>query len=168
MSENCSGKCKSLEVKVDFDFLDQLISEQHQGSQENLIMILQGVQKKYNYLPEDALRHVADKLDMPLTQIYTVATFYASFSLTPKGKHIIQICTGTACHLNGGEKVVNELSEKLNVKAGETTDDGNFTLETVNCVGACALAMVAVVDEKYYPKTDAKEISKVIDQISEA
>ena len=101
-----------------------------------------------------------------MAQLYTVATFYAMFSLTPKGRHIISVCTGTACHLKGSDSVVEALSRKLAVNPGCTTEDGLFTLETVNCVGACALAMAAIVDEKYVARTNFKELAAKIDQLA--
>lgn len=158
--------CKIPNVEIDLVDLDRTIDEEFGGNPETLIMILQAIQKKYNYLPEAALRFAADKLAIPVAQFYTVATFYAMFSLTPKGKHIISVCTGTACHLKGSDRVVEGLCTKMGVKSGCTTEDGMFTLETVNCVGACALAMTAIIDEKYMPKTNLKQITAKIDELA--
>jgi len=160
-------KCKQLEAQGDYNLLDKIIDEEYGGDKENLIMILQAIQKEYNYLPKDALVYLAEKLSLPISHIYEVVTFYASFSLKPRGKHIIQICTGTACHLKGSDKVVKELCSRLKVEPGETTEDGLFTIETVNCVGACALAMVSVVDGKYHPSTNQSEMNKIIEELSQ-
>ena len=163
MSDNCCGSSPS---EVDFQVVEKVINNEYQGDKENLVMILQALQKEYNYLPKLALQYIATKLMIPLAQVYEVATFYTSFSLKPKGKHIIQVCTGTACHLKGSEHVVKDICDKLDIQPGDTTQDGNFTVETVNCVGACALAMVALVDEKYHADTSTQELSKVIESIS--
>lgn len=158
--------CNIPHIEIDLVDLDKTIDAEFGGNSENLIMILQTIQKKYNYLPEEALRFVAAKLSIPFANLYTVATFYAMFSLTPKGRHIISVCTGTACHLKGSDRVVEGLCKKLSIKPGCTTEDSLFTLETVNCVGACALAMAAIVDEKYMAKTSLKEISARIDELA--
>lgn len=154
-------QCKQ-QPDVDLVAIDRII-DRFGSNRENLIMILQAVQKEYHFLPEEALRYIASKLGVSLSHVYTIATFYSSLSLEPKGRHIIQVCTGTACHLKGSDRVVEDLCRRLNVQPGGTTEDGKFTVETVNCVGACALAMVAVVDEKYYPRTDASGMTRVVD-----
>jgi NADH-quinone oxidoreductase subunit E len=115
-----------------------------------LIPILQDIQEHYHYLPEEVLKEVADKLKLPLRDVYGVATFYRSFSLTPKGKHIITVCLGTACHVRGGERIVSAVSRELGIEAGETQKDLKFTLETVNCLGCCAIGPIVVVDDEYY------------------
>lgn len=131
-------------------------------------MIMQAVQKECQYLPREVLVHLSSRLNVPLTQVYGIATFYSTLSLQPRGRHIINICTGTACHLKGSYRVVNQLGSKLGISTGETTADRMFTLETVNCVGACALAMVAVIDDQYYPGTSAGKLSEIIDSLSSA
>ena len=151
--------------QVDFIELDRVIEEEFHSEKENLIMILQAIQERYNFLPEEALRYLTSKLDMPLSRIYSVATFYATFSLEPKGRHIISVCTGTACHLKGGGRIAEEMSRQLGIQPGETTEDYGFTLETVNCLGACALAPVAVIDKKYQPKTDLGKLSKTVNTL---
>ena len=109
---------------------------------------------------------VCDHVGVPLTQAYAVATFYQSFSLEPKGEHEIRVCLGTACHLKGGPRIVEEAERKLGIKSGQTTKDLKFTLETVNCLGACALAPVAVVDEEYFPNVTTRKLLKNIDKLS--
>lgn len=160
--------CSSCENQIDLDKVDRIINEEFGANKEHLIMIMQAVQKECQYLPGKVLMHLSSRLDVPLTQVYGIATFYSSLSLQPRGRHIINICTGTACHLKGSHRVVNQLSSKLGVPTGETTADRMFTLETVNCVGACALAMVAVIDDKYYPGTSAEKLSQTIDSLNSA
>lgn len=121
-------------------------------SRDSLISILQDIQKEYRYLPEDILKMVAKKLELPLIQIYGVATFFKAFSLVPRGKHVLSVCTGTACHVRGAPSVLDELERDLCIRAGETTSDKQFSLETVNCLGACALGPILVVDGKYHGK----------------
>ncbi len=125
------------------NYLNSLIKQK----ENSLVSLLQDIQGKYRYLPEDVLREIAKQKNIPLIDIYRVATFYKSFSLEPKGKHIIQTCTGTACHVRGSEKVTEEISHSLGIKPGETAKDGLYSLETVNCVGACALAPLVMVNE---------------------
>lgn len=115
-----------------------------------LIPIMQAINERYNYLPKNILQFIAQDLEVPLSQVYHVATFYTSFTLKPRGKHIIKVCMGTACHVRGSPRVLDEIQRCLKIKPGDTTDDGLFTLETVNCLGACALGPVVVIDEKYY------------------
>ena len=115
-----------------------------------MIEILQDLQDIYGYLPEEVLKEVSRQTEVPLTRIYHVATFFKAFSLKPRGKYTIQVCTGTACHVKGSYRVLERLQDVLGVKPGDTTDDLLFTLETVNCVGACALGPVVIVNGKYY------------------
>jgi NADH-quinone oxidoreductase subunit E len=134
---------KSLEV------IDSIM-ERHEFRESKLVGILQDVQKELRYLPQDALRHVAERLGVPLPRVYSVATFYRAFSLKPRGRHIIKVCVGTACHVRGAPKVLEEFERTLGVRAGETTYDFEYTLLTVNCLGCCALGPVVVIDEEYH------------------
>ena len=120
-----------------------------------LIAILEKIQSKYSYLPEKELKEVAEKTGRSLVDIYGIATFYKSFSLKPRGKHLISVCLGTACNVRGGPAVARELEKALGIKAGETTENREFTMETVNCLGACALGPVVVVDCHYFPQVKA-------------
>jgi NADH:ubiquinone oxidoreductase subunit E len=153
------------EPEVDFMVLDKIINEDFGGNRETMIMMMQAIQHKYRFLPEPALKYLSQSIGVPLTKIYEVATFYASFSLIPKGKHILQICTGTACHLRGSHRMVDHMAEKMCVTPGHTTEDMKLTLEAVNCVGACAVAPVVVVDEKYYPKADISTLDKFMERL---
>jgi NADH-quinone oxidoreductase subunit E len=126
----------------------------------SLILVMQDIQSEYRFLPHEALAYLGEQLDVPMSRIYNVATFYKTFSLQPKGKHLVHVCMGTACHVRGAKRILDELSRALDTKPGDTTPDGEITLETVNCVGACALGPIMVVDGKAHGVTvsSAKEI----------
>lgn len=141
--------------------LDQLIAQNRRA----IINILVAIQERYRYLPESVLAELADKLGMPLIEIYSLATFYKLFSLTPRGRHQIVICTGTACHVRGSEKLVDEVSRCLCLERGETTPDGEFSLDTVNCLGACALGPLVIVDQKYHGNMAVSEMNKIIQEL---
>lgn len=136
--------------------------QKYENNQEALIMILQDIQGEYKYLPEPALREVSSRLSVPLSQVYGVATFYKAFSLQPRGKHLIQVCCGTACHVKGAPQIVDRLERTLGIKCGETTKDKKFTLETVRCVGACALAPVVMIGEDTYGRLTQDAVDKVL------
>ena len=137
--------------------------DQHTGSRGGLIAILQDIQARYGYLPADALKAVAEKTGRPLVDIYGVATFYRSFSLQPRGKHVCSVCLGTACHVRGGPAVAEELQRELGVHPGETTSDREFTLETVNCLGACALGPIVVVDGHYFSNVSPAGVKGIVE-----
>jgi NADH-quinone oxidoreductase subunit E len=127
-------------------------------------MILQDVQNELNYLPESALIHVAEKLKLPISRVFNVATFYSSFSLAERGKHLIRVCDGTACHLRGFTNICDEISRQLGIKENETTQNKRFTLEVVACLGACALAPVMVVNTEYFGKMTTEKIKNTLDK----
>lgn len=129
-----------------------------------LIAILEEIQNYYNYLPEKALREVSTQLDVPLRDVYGVASFYKAFSLKPRGKHLATVCLGTACHVRNAPAVAEEFQKQLGIKAGETTPDNEFTMETVNCLGACALGPIVVADGKYFSSVKTKEVKSIIAQ----
>ena len=114
-----------------------------------LISILQDIQAEYNYLPREALMQVSQGLEVPLSRVYSVATFFKAFSLTPRGRHLINVCLGTACHVRGAVRILEEIERGLGIKMGETTENLRFSLETVNCVGACALGPIIIIDAEY-------------------
>jgi NADH-quinone oxidoreductase subunit E len=153
------------EPEIDFVVLDRIIRGDYGGKREAMIMMMQAIQRHYHFLPEPALRYLSQVLEIPLTKIYEVATFYASFSLVPKGKHIVAVCTGTACHLKGSFRMVEHICQRLGVEPGGTTADKAVTLETVNCVGACAVAPVVVIDEKYRPKADINTLNTFLAEL---
>ena len=126
------------------------------------LAILQDVQRKFGYIPRESLDAVSAYLDIKISALYSMATFYRALSLTPRGKHFIKVCDGTACHIRGASTLLDTLQRALGIKPGETSDDGLFTLETVNCVGACAIAPVMVVDEQYHPKVKPDEVETIL------
>jgi len=132
-----------------------------------IIPILEMIQEEYTYLPEKALRLVAKETGYPLVDIYGVATFYKAFSLKPRGKHCVSACLGTACHVRGAQKIVDEFTEELGIKPGETTPDNEITLETVNCLGACALGPTVVADGHYFPHVSKGTVKEIIAKTKE-
>ena len=130
----------------------------------NVIAVLEEIQARYGYLPEDALRTVSEETGRSLVDVYGIATFYRAFSLAPRGKHLVCACLGTACHVRGAPRVVEELRRQLGIPAGATTPDGEFTLETVNCLGACALGPVVVIDGRYFSKMRTARVRQLLDQ----
>jgi NADH:ubiquinone oxidoreductase subunit E len=135
----------------------EALTERSRGRNRALIQALQDVQDRLHWLPPEALERVAASLGVPLVQVYGVATFYRSFSLSPRGRHVCTVCLGTACHVRGAGAVLEAFERKLGIAAGRTTPDGRYTLERVNCLGACALAPLAVVDGRYHGQmTEAK------------
>ena len=130
-------------------FLDDII-DKHGAEKNALVQVLLDVNANYNYLPEDAVRYVSERLAVPVSKAYQVATFYTAFSLEPRGKHIVKVCMGTACHAKGAPRVLEEIERRLEISNGETTPDMRYSLETVNCLGCCALGPVVTIDETYY------------------
>ncbi len=146
---------------MDEDKIDKII-EEHRTDKSELIPILQDVQAEYNWLPQDTLKHIAKRLEVPLTDVFGIATFYKSFSLKPRGKHLVRVCLGTACHVRGGPRILETAERILSIKADETTADYKFTLEGVNCLGCCALGPVMVVDKEYYGKLPLTKVEKIL------
>ena len=141
--------------------IDRLLKKHHR-EQSAIIAILQDLQGEENYLPEEDLGYISEKLSIPLPKIYRIATFYNAFSLKPRGKHLINVCMGTACHVRGGEKVLDRLKMELGIEVGEMTKDGLFTLETVNCLGACALGPVVMIGEDYHGQMTSAKVRATI------
>lgn len=139
------------------------ILEKHNEDRGGLIAVLEEIQAECGYLPEEALRTVAEKTGRSLIDVYGVATFYRSFSLQPRGNHLISVCLGTACHVRGAPMVIEEFERQLGIEAGETTPDEEFTLETVNCLGACALGPVVVIDGHYFSKVRKSKVRQLVD-----
>jgi NADH-quinone oxidoreductase subunit E len=144
------------------------IIDKNGNKKASLIAILQNMQEKYNYLPADGLRITAELLKIPLIEVYCLATFYKSFSLTPRGKHLISVCLGTACHVRGAPRILEEVKRKLCIEEGGTTEDKMFTLETVNCLGACALGPIVVVDEDYHGQMTVSKVSTLLKKYQKA
>ncbi|MBT3274939.1 MAG: NAD(P)H-dependent oxidoreductase subunit E [Spirochaetales bacterium] len=146
---------------MDMEKLPELI-EKYRVENGTVIGLLQDIHDEYTYLPEEVLESVSKEIEVPLSTLYSLATFYSTFRLEPMGKHHICTCVGTACHVKGAPFVVDSIERELNIKAGETTEDGNFTFDTVNCLGACALAPLVIVDEDYHGKMDQKKASTLV------
>jgi len=149
-------------VKVD------KIVDSYDTDKEYLIQILQDTTSEYNYLPEPCLRRISQKLNIPLSEVFEVATFYKAFSLEPRGKHLIHVCLGTACHVRGVPQILDRIERTLNIKAGQTSNDLMFTLETVNCVGACALGPVVVIDGQYHGQMTQTKVKKLLEKYTNA
>jgi NADH-quinone oxidoreductase subunit E len=139
------------------------VLERYNHDQGMLVSILQDVQAEYNYLPKETLVEVSQGLDIPLTQVYSVASFFKAFSLKPRGRHLINVCLGTACHVRGAVRVLEEIERRLGIKTGETTKDLKYTLETVNCVGACALGPIVIIDGEYSGQMKTDKVKNLLE-----
>ena len=151
---------------IDIRLVSKIVSGYGDDQDSNLIAILQQTQDNYGYLPKQALKEVSRLTDVPLTRIFGIVTFYSQFTLTPRGKHAIKICNGTACHVRGVDEVKESVKEHLNVTEGETTADYQFTLETVACIGTCFLAPVMMVDDRYFGKLTTDTVTGIVDRYS--
>jgi len=151
------------DVEIDYMELDKIIEEQFHRDKEQLIMILQEIQRKYNYLPQASLIYLSEKMGVPISKIFGVVTFYSTFSLQPRGKHIISVCLGTACHVRGAEKVRERIEETLNIRDGQTTEDMRFTLESVRCLGCCSLGPVVRVDDDIHGRITSDMAEKILE-----
>lgn len=151
-------------VEIDYVSLDDIIESKFNNDKENLIMILQEIQRNYNFLPRPALVYLSTSLDVPLSRIFGVATFYSTFSLEPRGRNIISICLGTACHVRGGERVRDRIEKSLNISDRETTGDQRFTLETVRCIGCCSLGPVIKINEDMHGHISSDQVNKILEQ----
>ena len=161
---SCSQKSESREKY--FAPLQEIF-DNYEREEKNLIPILQAAQDEYGYLPEDVLKEIASQLDLSLSQVYGVVTFYTQFHLEPRGEHIVRVCMGTACHVRVAEPVLYELKKELGIENGETTEDLKFTLETVACIGACGLAPVIMVDDDTHGRLTPDRIPEIINQYKE-
>ena len=142
------------------------IVQKYNGDKSALIAVLQDIQEAFNYLPKEALITAGTILGIPASRIYEVATFYNAFSLNPRGEHIVKICVGTACHVRGASAILDKFEQKLLIKPGETNQDRKFTLELVNCVGACALGPVVVIDTEYHGQMTINKVDKIINEFN--
>jgi NADH-quinone oxidoreductase subunit E len=130
----------------------------------SLISVMEDIQSRYRYLPRDALILLSDRLGVPLSRTYSVATFYHAFSLKPRGRFLIRVCLGTACHVRASQRVLEKAQKILKVKPGETTPDGLFTLETVNCMGACALGPIMVIENEYFGQMSPTKVAAAVEK----
>lgn len=149
-------------ARPDYGAAVEAVVERYSRDPDFLISMLQDLQRDLGCVSPEALRAVAEVLHVPLSRCYSVATFYTSFSLVPRGKHLITVCLGTVCYLKGGKEIAQHIEQELRVKPGETTQDRLFTYQPVNCLGACALAPVVVVDEKYYEHVNVSEVDDIL------
>lgn len=146
---------------MDIGAIDQII-DKHDGEASSLIQVLLEIQSQNKWLPKAALTRVSEKLAVPMSRILHITTFYKTFSLVPKGRHEVHVCMGTACHVRGAERILDTVEEVTGVKSGETDPDLNFSVETVNCLGCCALGPVLVVDGKYHGNVEPAETAEVL------
>jgi len=151
-------------MQISISEINNIINEEACGD-GSLITALEEIQERYRYLPPEALILASERLGVPLSQAYAVATFYNAFSLKPKGKHCLNVCVGTACHVRGSPQILDRLETKLNIQAGETTRDHLFTLETVNCLGACALGPIVVTDGEYSGQVTMQKADRILKNI---
>lgn len=151
-------------MQISASEINEIINQEVQGD-GSLIAVLEAIQARYRYLPPEALVLASERLGVPLSQAYSVATFYHAFSLRPKGKHCLHVCMGTACHVRGSPQVLDRLQTKLGVKPGGTTRDRQFTLETVNCLGACALGPIVVADGEYAGQVTPQKADALLKRI---
>lgn len=150
-------------METDIKKLDEIILK-YNSDRSLLLSMFQDIQREYRYLPKEAIKYICQRLNIPEIKGYEMATFYKSLSLVPRGRHTIRVCMGTACHLKGAPGILEAFERELNLKRGETSSDGLFTLESVNCLGACALAPLVRVDEKDYGKQNQSSVKKIIDE----
>ncbi len=152
------------EKTIDLRPVKKIVAGYGNDKDSNLIAALQQTQDEYGYLPKQALKEVSRLMDVPLTRIFGIVTFYSQFTLIPRGRHAIKICTGTACHVKGVNEVKQKVKDQLNVVEGETTADYQFTLETVACIGTCFLAPVMMVDDRYFGKLTTDTVTDIVDR----
>jgi len=161
-----SNKSKSGMENIDFKKLD-LILEKYRDISGSLISVLQEVQEIYSYLPMEVLNYIADKMKIKPAKVHGVATFYTQFRLKPVGKYMIMLCQGTACHVNGSKAIEEALSDELNIKEGETTEDNLFTLNNVACLGCCSLSPVMMINDETYGKLTPEKARKIVREMKE-
>jgi len=149
---------------MDLAKVDAIIKK-YKSDATSLLAIMQDVQDEENYLPREAVDHISKQLSVPTARIYSMATFFESFHLEPRGKHICTVCMGTACHVRGAQRLVEQLERDLEVKSGSTTEDLSFTVEEVNCVGACALGPLVIIDGEYHGNVTSNQLTKVIKKL---
>ena len=149
-------------IVIDYMELDEIIEEEFYNDKENLIMILQAIQRKFNYLPHPTLTYLSEKIHFPLVEIYGMATFYSNFSLEPRGKNIVSICLGTACHVRGGERVREKIEGTLDICDGETSQDMSFSLESVRCIGCCSLGPVIKVNDDIHARISSEDVENIL------
>lgn len=146
-----------------YEEIDEVI-DSYQGKDGSLIQVLHQVQNIYGYLPLELQEHIAQRMELPLSEVSGVVSFYSFFSTEPRGEHTVRVCLGTACYVRGGKKIVEHLQEKLGVEIGGTTPDGKFTFEIARCIGACGLAPAMMIDDKVYKQVNVNKLEKILDE----
>ena len=148
-------------MEIELAKVDEVV-DKYKGDDGMLIQILQDVQSEYRWLPKEALERVCKKLGIPISRAYRIATFYTAFSLEPRGRHLVNVCLGTACHVRGGARILEKLEQSLDITAGHTTPDQKYSLERVNCLGCCALGPVITVDEEAHGRLGVKDVDGIL------
>jgi len=146
---------------VNLERIDEII-DRYVGEEGALVQLLLDIQSELNWLPKEAIEQISKRFQVPVSQVYRIASFYKAMSLAPRGKHMVNVCLGTACHVRGGPRIMDKAEDSLEIRAGETTKDMKFTLERVNCLGCCALGPVIVVDDEYYGKLTPAKVEEVL------
>ena len=160
--KNCNGKCTVKRLREE----TKEILMQYKQEKDNLIVILEEIQKKYGYIPKECQLEISEYLNIPLAEIYGVITFYSRFTLEPKGENTISVCLGTACFVKGSKEILQAAKNKLGIEEGQTTKDGKFSLDTTRCIGACGLAPVFTVNDEVYGKATVKKLNEVIEELT--
>lgn len=165
------GSCKACGAKtsekLSFAPLTKILKKMGRVEQADALPLLQAIQQEYGYLPKNAVRMAAEKTGISESSLFGIATFYAQFHMEPRGRHTVRVCRGTACYVRGGERILDALEENLGVEDGQTTEDLQFSLESVACLGLCAMAPLVMVDDAYHSKMDARQARKALEQYRE-
>jgi len=147
---------------MNLERIDEII-DRYEGEEGALLQLLLDIQSELNWLPREAIEQISKRFQVPVSQVYRIASFYKAMSLAPRGKHTVNVCLGTACHVRGGQRIMDKAEDSLEIRAGETTKDMKFTLGRVNCLGCCALGPVIVVDDEYYGKLTPAKVEGVLE-----
>lgn len=156
--------CEKLSEVEKLAYIDEVI-EDYESKESSLIQILHIAQNLYGYLPLEVQEHIAEKMDLPLSRVSGVISFYALFTTVPKGKYVIKVCLGTACYVRGGKRIIDRLESILNIKIGETTEDKNYSLEITRCIGACGLAPAMSINGKVYMQVNPDRLLDILDEL---
>ncbi len=148
--------------EIDVKKIDSIVMDKYEADSENLLHILQDINSEYSYIPEQGMKIVAERLCIPVSQVYSVATYYKALNLEPRGRHVISVCTGTACHVRGAGKIIEKIERELGIKAGGTSSDMKFSLQTVRCIGCCSLGPVINVGEDTHGRLKQDALPKIL------
>ncbi len=156
--------CENITEEEKLKFLDDVIDD-YEGKETSLIQILHIAQNLYGFLPLPVQEHIAERMELPLSKVSGVISFYALFTTVPKGKHVIKVCLGTACYVRGGKKIIEKFKNLLNIEIGETTEDKEYSLEITRCIGACGLSPAMVINERVYTQVKPDKILDILDEL---